>query len=94
MTERRTGDERRTEPRPGGGRRHSDRARVIAQRVAEELRVRQITVYRLSKWAEVDERTIRNVLDGKDANLHTLECIAHALGLELTELVALPDMRI
>jgi predicted transcriptional regulator len=92
--DRRTGVERRDVVRGCGGRRTSDRSRAIASRLSAELYRRQMTANRLAVLAAIDERTVRNVLDGKDATMHTLDAIAGALQMDLITLIALPEVRI
>lgn len=87
-------DERRACPdrRQGvrGGRRESDWTLLVAVRLNEALRRRRMTNRHLALRTGLDERTVRNVLNGQDAKLTTIERIASVLELDLASLISPP----
>jgi DNA-binding phage protein len=60
---------------------------LVALRIGAEMRRRRMTCRHLAKRAGVDDRTVRNLLAGKNARLDTLERVSEALGLHLAALV-------
>lgn len=66
---------------------HERLAAVVALRVFQTMRLCDLTQRQLAARAELDERTIRRILDGKGTTITTLEKIALALETEVTALL-------
>lgn len=70
-----------------------DRVRVsdvVSGRITVAMTRQRLSAYQLAALAGLDEKTVRNIVEGRDVRLSTLEAIADALSLPLPELVARP----
>jgi transcriptional regulator with XRE-family HTH domain len=67
---------------------HASLNALLARRVSQCMRQLGLTQRQLAARAEVDERTVRNLLDGKGVKVSTLEKIADALHVEAATLIA------
>jgi DNA-binding phage protein len=69
-------------PAEGGGRRESPAG--IPARIRQAREARGLTWYALAKLAGIpNANTVRDIEYGRDAQLSTVQAVAHALGLRL-----------